>query len=73
VTANHSLHGTKRKLELREIDRRNGILMKMIEKPNNTVRNKDMQKHWLINQEFKNMISKNNRLTHEQYYTSISK
>ena len=49
VTANHSLHGAKRKLEPREIDRRNGILMKMIEKPNNTVRNKDMQKHWLIN------------------------
>ena len=48
-------------------------MIQKIAKPNNTVRNKDLEKTWHSNQVLKNMISKRNKLTHEQYYQSISK
>lgn len=65
VSANHSLHITRRKLEQQEIDRQNCILVNKIGNVNNTVRHKDLEKTWHINQSLKNMISKSNKMTHE--------
>lgn len=78
VAEHHSVNQTARKLYLRDIDRQNGLIKKALEKPNNTVRNKDLKKRWKQQQELQNLIRKSAKPpvsqilnTREQYLDKI--
>jgi hypothetical protein len=51
VVENHSLNSTGRKLYLRDIDHKNGLIRKALENPQNTVKNKELDKRWKKQQE----------------------
>lgn len=64
VVDQHSINYTGRKKWLQEVDRMNKMLATRMEKPNNSVRNKDLEKQFEQSRQLKRSISKANKLTH---------
>jgi hypothetical protein len=78
VVENHSLNCTGRKLFLRDIDHKNGLIRKALANPNNTVKNKDLEKRWKKQQELQNLIRKSVKpsvskilMTRDQYLENV--
>jgi hypothetical protein len=63
---------------LRDIDHKNGLIRKALANPNNTVKNKDLEKRWKKQQELQNLIRKSVKpsvskilMTRDQYLENV--